>query len=71
MRKNMCFGVKKQSKAIILGEEIDPDNMPKLYRWAKENPETLEKQLKSIANAWHEGSIRAAMLALESDLEHG
>lgn len=54
----------------ILGESIDPDNMPILYRKVVENPETLERQLKSIANAWHEGNIRAAMLALESDLEH-
>lgn len=55
----------------ILGETIDPDNMPKLYNWAISNPETLQRQLKSIADAWHEGSIRAAMIALESDLEHG
>lgn len=55
----------------ILGEMVDPDNMPILYRWAKTNPETLEKQLKSIADAWHEGSINSAMIAFEMDLEHG
>lgn len=60
-----------QKSISILGEEIDPDNMPKLYRWAKNNPETLERQLKSIAKAWHQGDIRAAMIAFESDLEHG
>lgn len=63
--------MKKQKPITLLEETIDPDNMPKLYRWAIENPETLERQLKSIANAWHEGNIRSAMLALESDLEHG
>ena len=50
---------------------IDPENMPKLYKWAKENPESLKQQLNSIAKAWHDGDIRAAMIALESDLEHG
>jgi len=63
--------IKQQKPIKILGEDIDPDNMPKLYRWALHNPETLERQLKSIANAWHEGNIRAAMIAFESDLEHG
>lgn len=55
----------------ILGEMIDSENMPILYNWAKSNPETLEKQLKSIANAWHEGNISSAMIAFEMDLEHG
>lgn len=55
----------------ILGERIDEKNFPKLYNWAKNNPETLESQLKSIAKAWHEGSIMSAMQALESDLRHG
>lgn len=55
----------------VLGVQIDNKNFPKLYQWAKENPETLEEQLKSIANAWHEGDIGSAMQALESDLEHG
>ena len=63
----------KNNKPIIemLGESLDYQNFPKLYQWANENPETLETQLKSIANAWHEGDIRSAMQALESDLEHG
>jgi len=55
---------------IILGEEIDPDNMPKLYSWARTNPYTLEKQLKSIADKWHQGSIRSALVNFEMDLEH-
>lgn len=55
----------------MLGEVIDKENFPILYKWAKNNPETLESQLKSIAKAWHEGSIVSAMVALESDLQHG
>lgn len=58
-------------KVSILGEIIDQENFPKLYNWAKSNPETLESQLKSMAKAWHEESIMSAMQALESDLEHG
>lgn len=55
----------------ILGELIDPDNQPILYQKAKLNKHELERQLKSIADNWHEGSIRAAITALESDLQHG
>ena len=63
--------MKKQKPITLLGELIDPDNQPILYRKAKLNKPELERQLKSIANAWHEGNVRAAVLALESDLEHG
>ena len=63
--------MKKQKPITLLGELIDPDNQPILYRKAKVNKPELERQLKSIAEKWHEGSIRAAILALESDLEHG
>lgn len=63
---------KQKIKPIkVLREEIDPDNMPILYRKAIGNPKELERQLKSIAKVWHKGNIRAAMIALESDLEHG
>ena len=56
---------------MFLGTSLDIENFPKLYRWAKENPQTLNDQIKSIANAWHEGNVSSAMVALESDLEHG
>lgn len=62
--------MKKQKPIKILGEMIDSENFPVLYKWAKTHPETLEIQLKSIAKAWHEGSITSAMVAFESDLEH-
>ena len=55
----------------ILGEPIDPDNCPILYGKAKTNKIEFEKQLRSIADTWHEGSIRSAIIALESDLGHG
>jgi|GEM_PF-2548146 len=55
----------------VLGESIGPDNQPILYRKAKLNKPELARQLKSIAKAWHEGDVRSAILALESDLEHG
>ncbi len=61
---------KQNQKLIILGEELDPKYFPKLSRWALTNPSTLEDQLKSIAEKWHEGNIVAAILALESDLSH-
>lgn len=61
----------EKNKIIVLGESLDPENYPKLYEWAKNNPGTLELQLRSIADKWHGGSIAAAMQALESDLEHG
>lgn len=54
----------------ILGEEIDSENMPILYKWAQTHPDTLAAQLQSIANAWHEGDIGSAMIAFESDLAH-
>lgn len=63
--------ITKLSPIKILGEMIDPDNMPILYNWAKMNPETLERQLKSIADVWHEGDISSAMIAFEMDLVHG
>lgn len=59
------------NKVPMLGETIDQENFPKLYKWAKENPEILKIQLKSIADKLHEGSIVSVMQALESDLEHG
>lgn len=59
------------NKVSILGEAIDKENYPKLCKWAKENPETLVDTLQSLAKAFHSGSIRSAIQALESDLEHG
>ena len=61
----------KVNKTIVLGEVISKGNQPILYRREMMNKPESERQLQSIANAWHEGSIRSAILALESDLAHG
>jgi hypothetical protein len=61
----------KDEPILILGAVLDPDNQPILYRRAKINKIGLARQLESVANKFHQGDIRAAILALESDLEHG
>lgn len=71
MRKLNSVIEKKKLPIEILGESIDPGNQPVLYQWAKRNKPGLERQLKSVADKWHEGNVRAAVLALESDLAHG
>lgn len=60
----------KAKPIIFLGEKLDPKHYPILYKWAKTNPETLKRQLLSLARL-PGGSIRSAMQNLESDLEHG
>lgn len=63
--------MKKSAKPIIfMGERLDPKYYPILYEWAKTNPETLKRQLLSLAKL-PGGSIGSAMQNLESDLEHG
>lgn len=61
------------SKEIITiaGVSLNQKDFPKLYDWAKRNPGTLESQLISIANAWHNGNTTSAAISFESDLEHG
>jgi len=51
----------------ILREEIDPEQMPVLYKWAKVNPEGLARTLKSMSEKNKE-SIGSAMVNLESDM---
>jgi len=54
---------------VVLGVELDKENFPILYDWAKRNPETLARQLQSIAYKWHEGDLNMAAICLESDLK--
>ena len=54
---------------VVLGVELDKENFPVLYDWAKSNPATLAKQLQSIADKWHEGNLNMAAICLESDLK--
>jgi len=52
----------------ILGEKMNKEHYPVLYKWAKENPATLEEQLLALAKL-PGGSVRGAMQNLESDLQ--
>lgn len=52
----------------ILGEKIDPDRMPVLYKWAKVNPEGLARTLKSMSEK-DGSSIATNMVMLESDMQ--
>ncbi len=56
---------------IFLGEKLDPEHYPILYKKAKNHPASLKRDLLGLAKVWHEGNIRATMNALEVDLEHG
>lgn len=62
--------MKKQQPIIFLGEKLDQENFPILYEKALKHPEELKRQLLSLAKL-PGGSIRSAVLSLESDLEHG
>lgn len=57
---------------IIAGVKLNQERFPKLYKWAKTNPETLEKTLISLDKA-QGGTSNLGMTAilLESDLTHG
>ena len=61
---------KKSDTITILGVELDKENFPVLYEWAKSNPATLAEQAQSIADAWHGGNVGMAMVCLESDLKY-
>lgn len=52
----------------VCGEDFEARHYPRLYRMFKTDPQNLEAQVRSIADAWHDGSIVGAMQALESDL---
>jgi hypothetical protein len=55
----------------LLGETFEVEFFPNLYSMYKNNKTWAEEQLQSVANAWHEGNISSAAIALESDLAHG
>ena len=60
----------KKKPITFLGEKLDPKHYPILYKWAKEHPETLKRDLLGLQKAFG-GSLLAAKQALESDLQHG
>ncbi len=55
---------------IILGKELKREYFPHIAAMFDTNKENTERQLQSIADAWHNGSIVGAAQALESDLGH-
>ncbi|OGL81175.1 hypothetical protein A3B21_02705 [Candidatus Uhrbacteria bacterium RIFCSPLOWO2_01_FULL_47_24] len=60
----------KNQSFQVLGKELSVKHYPVLYRWSKNNPETLNERLKELAEKLYEGNIGSAAQALESDLEH-
>lgn len=61
----------QDAKFELLGETFEIEHFPHLYRMVQASRGNAERQLKSIADAWHGGSIGSAAQALESDLAHG
>lgn len=59
-----------QNTFTILGEKLKIRHFPNLYRIYQASPTNLEKQLESLADAWHEGNVVSASQAFESDLAH-
>ena len=52
----------------VLGEKFSVEHFPILYDMYQTSKPNLERQLKSIADVCHEGSISSAAVAFESDL---
>jgi len=59
----------EEEKVVILGEEIDKKDFPKLYEWARTNPGTLEANIKGILKKEGWDDPGSAMVILESDLK--
>lgn len=58
-----------QSESFELaGETFQIKYFPNLYAMTKTSPTNTETQLRSVADAWHDGDIVSAAQALESDL---
>jgi len=61
------MGKNKKDKVIILGKEIDKENFPKLYDWARVNPDTLEKNIKRRIKEKGNKNLYDVMIALEKE----
>lgn len=59
----------KHPPITILGEKLTPEEFPKLYEWAKTNPETLEANIKGMMEKQGFTNPGSAMAILESDLK--
>lgn len=55
-------------KITILGEEFGRKHIPNIAKMFDRDPSNAERQIKSIADAWHGGSIVSAVQSFESDL---
>lgn len=55
----------------LCGETFQIEYYPKIYAMVCADKFSAGEQLRSIADAWHEGSITSAAQAIESDLQHG
>jgi len=58
-----------EEKVIILSEEIDQKFMPKMYKWGRTNPDTLERNIKGMMEKQGFTNPGSAMAILESDLK--
>jgi len=61
-----------EDKVIILGKEINKKVMPKMYEWGRTNPDTLERNIKSMIEkeGWKiPDDVGSMMAILESDLK--
>ena len=62
----------KKPKIMILGEELDPEEFPVLYRQAQNNREAVESQVSSIlAKIWANNpeAVGMCLINLEMDLQ--
>ena len=61
-----------KNSATILGFEIKEKYTPAVYRWAKDNPETLESSVRNMIrqDGWefNSSSVGSMLALLESDL---
>lgn len=60
-----------ESITTILGQSFLTMDIPHVARMVDTSRANAEAQIQSLADAWHEGDISSAVLALESDLAHG
>ena len=59
-----------ESIITILGQSFLRMDIPRVARMWDTSQENAESQIQSIADAWHQGDVRSAVQALESDLRH-
>lgn len=59
----------KKENPILLGVELDEHNYSKLRKMYLHDPEWAEKQVRSVAEKFHNGNTTSAIQMLECDLE--